>query len=50
MEKHYICLGGCKGVSPVPGTCQAEDCANHQHELVECNCTDGMHNNFQAAE
>ena len=47
MEKHYICLGGCKGVSQTPGVCQAPDCANHNHELVECNCTDGLHNGFK---
>ena len=47
MEKHYICLGGCNGVSPVPGVCQASDCVNHNHELVKCECTDGLHNNFK---
>ncbi|MDQ5954419.1 MAG: hypothetical protein QG583_347 [Patescibacteria group bacterium] len=47
QEKHYICKGGCKGVSPLPGVCQAPDCANHNHELVECNCTDGLHNDFK---
>ncbi len=47
QEKHYICKGGCRGVSPVPGACQAPDCANHNHELVECNCTDGLHNDFK---
>ncbi len=50
MEKHYICLGGCKGVSPVPGVCGASDCASHNHELVACICTDGMHNNFMPKE
>lgn len=50
MDEHYICVGGCKGVSPVPGTCQAEDCAKYEDELVECNCTDGGHNNFQPTE
>ena len=47
MEKHYICLGGCKGVSQVPGVCQAENCINHNHNLVECNCVDDLHNNFK---
>ncbi len=47
QEKHYICLGGCRGVSKVPGVCQALDCENHKHELVECNCTDGLHNDFK---
>lgn len=48
-QKHYVCLGGCKGVSEWPGVCQAPDCANHQHELVECDCTDGQHHNFDPA-
>ncbi len=46
MEKHYICLGGCKGVSEHPGVCEAPDCAKHKHDLVECKCMDGNHNNF----
>ena len=47
--EHYICLGGCRGVSKVPGVCQASDCAHHNHALVKCNCTDGLHNNFEAS-
>lgn len=46
--KHFICLGGCQGVSENQGVCQAGDCTNHNHELVECNCIDGTHNNFKA--
>ncbi len=46
-KKHYICLGGCRGVSDNMGVCQAPDCANHNHELVECHCTDGLHNDFK---
>ncbi len=44
---HYICLGGCKGVSKVPGVCGAPDCANHAHELVPCDCTDEGHHDFK---
>ncbi len=44
---HYICLGGCKGVSKVPGVCGAPDCANHTHELVPCDCTDERHHDFK---
>jgi hypothetical protein len=50
QEEHYICLGGCRGVSKVPGVCQTEGCANHHHELVKCNCTDGLHYNFEPAK
>ncbi len=44
---HYICLGGCKGVSKIPGVCGAPDCANHTHELVPCDCTDAQHHDFK---
>ncbi len=44
--EHYICLGGCRGVSKKPGVCQAPNCENHNHELVRCNCADNLHNNF----
>lgn len=50
MEKHYVCTGGCNGVSPVPGVCGAESCAKHNHDLVECMCTDGMHKDFKTCE
>ncbi len=45
--EHYICLGGCRGVSKKPGVCGAPDCKDHNHALVRCDCTDGLHNNFQ---
>ncbi len=40
---HYICTGGCKGVSDKPGVCQAPTCPKHQHELEPCDCTDNKH-------
>ncbi len=40
---HYICTGGCKGVSDNPGTCQASDCPKNNQPLKECNCTDDKH-------
>ena len=43
MEQHYICTGGCKGVSDKPGVCQAEGCPDYQKPLKECNCEDGLH-------
>lgn len=46
-NKHYICLGGCNGVSKNPGVCQAPDCAKHNHQLIECDCTDGAHYDFK---
>lgn len=43
MAKHYVCTGGCKGVSDKPGVCQMEDCARYNEALEECDCTDGTH-------
>jgi len=40
---HYVCTGGCNGVSDTPGTCQTEGCQLHGQPLKECNCTDGKH-------
>ncbi len=44
---HYICTGGCKGVSDTPGVCNAEDCVKHGEPLQECSCTDGKHEGMQ---
>ena len=40
---HYICTGGCGGVSHKPGVCQAKNCIKHGKLLVECKCTDNTH-------
>ena len=40
---HYICTGGCKGVSEDPGTCQAEICPKNLFPLKECSCENGKH-------
>lgn len=40
---HFICTGGCEGVSAKPGSCQAEDCPKRRHALQPCDCTDGSH-------
>lgn len=40
---HYICTGGCKGLSDTPGVCQAGDCPKHEHPLTPCDCTDSNH-------
>ncbi len=40
---HYICKGGCGGVSNEAGVCQAESCPNHFELLEECDCADGKH-------
>ena len=41
--KHYICTGGCEGVSEAPGVCTTPDCPGRQEPLEECNCEDGKH-------
>jgi len=40
---HYICTGGCEGVSDKPGTCQAKGCSKYHEPLTPCDCEDGLH-------
>lgn len=40
---HYICTGGCGGVSIAPGVCKAEGCSKEGEALEFCDCTDGEH-------
>lgn len=42
--KHYVCIGGCGGVSDKEGVCEMPTCGNHKKPFVECSCTNGMHN------
>lgn len=42
-DKHYVCPGGCQGVSDTPGLCQAPDCPSYGEALLECSCSDGKH-------
>lgn len=41
--EHYVCTGGCQGVSDVAGVCQAQSCAHVNQPLQACDCTDGAH-------
>ncbi|MBI5732743.1 hypothetical protein HY967_02160 [Candidatus Jorgensenbacteria bacterium] len=44
MDKdHYICTGGCRGVSKVPGVCQSKECPLYSEPLDRCDCEDGNH-------
>lgn len=43
MPKHYVCTGGCGGVSAKPGVCAAPDCPHHGKPLEPCDCADGTH-------
>jgi len=40
---HYICTGGCKGVSEKAGLCMAKDCPMHGEPLRPCECHNGTH-------
>ncbi len=40
---HYVCKGGCGGVLPEIGVCEAEGCANQWEMMEECDCADGKH-------
>lgn len=40
---HYVCTGGCGGVSDKPGVCQATGCSKFQKLLIDCDCLDGLH-------
>lgn len=48
--EHYVCYGGCHGVSDKPGVCQTEGCAHKGHALEKCDCADGKHNDFVRPE
>ncbi len=41
--EHYICTGGCEGVSEKPGVCQAKTCPKYLKPLIKCDCKDGKH-------
>ena len=41
--KHYICTGGCNGLSETPGTCKAPQCSKTTKKLTGCMCEDGTH-------
>jgi hypothetical protein len=48
---HYVCTGGCKGVSEDPNAaCLAEDCPKHAHPLTPCDCTDQQHEEAYAKD
>ena len=43
METHYVCTGGCGGVSGTPGNCHTGGCPDYGKPLKECHCENGMH-------
>lgn len=48
--KHYICKGGCGGVSNEIGVCQADGCKDQYELLHECDCEDGKHGLQESVE
>jgi len=45
--EHFVCTGGCGGISGTPGVCQTESCPHHKHSLESCSCTDGSHDDVK---
>lgn len=43
MITHFVCKGGCGGVSPDAGSCQVATCPKFNQPLEPCGCTDGAH-------
>lgn len=41
--EHYICKGGCEGVSEQQGVCQEPTCPNFGKALEKCDCIDNKH-------
>ena len=48
--KHYVCRGGCGGVSDEMAACEADGCSNQWQMMEECNCADGKHGMTDRAE
>ena len=40
---HFICKGGCGGVSEFEGFCETDGCSNQWQPLESCDCSDGKH-------
>ena len=40
---HFICQGGCEGVSEQPKKCGEKSCKDYDQDLKHCDCTDGKH-------
>jgi hypothetical protein len=40
---HYVCTGGCDGVSDHPAACEMKDCLKYEMLMTVCHCTDGQH-------
>jgi hypothetical protein len=40
---HFICTGGCGGISEIEGVCEAQFCSKEGQVLTKCDCVDGSH-------
>lgn len=50
MNRHYVCTGGCGGISMRPSTCASSECPHFGKPLDPCDCTDGTHGWISDAE
>jgi len=46
--EHFICTGGCGGISGTPGVCHMESCPRHGKSFESCSCNDGEHGDAKA--
>ena len=49
-KTHYICTGGCNGVSEVAKECESETCQHKGLPLEPCDCTDSNHGGKQTTD
>ena len=47
--KHYVCTGGCGGVSEEAGVCDSDGCSKVGRPLQPCECEDGTHEDVGGA-
>ena len=40
---HYVCTGGCGGMSETPSTCDTTSCVKYHQPMTVCHCADGAH-------
>lgn len=43
---HYVCTGGCRVYSEMPGACPTPGCVRVRNPLTKCECQDGLHSDL----
>jgi len=41
--EHFVCTGGCGGVSKTMGRCQSEHCLKYNQPMMPCGCSNNQH-------